>query len=107
MTKTRPIGTSRVSVLLVRMSQFCLALRRMIVAAPPSMAVCTKRPRCERDSAGRSQSAKPIATRNSTVPPPMSRARRQVSRTPATARTKKASAGRNAGGPPKSLPQAG
>ena len=76
-------------------------------SAPPSITVCTKRPRWVRSAGGRSQSATESATSTATVPPPMSSARRQVIRTPATHSASSAKAGTIAGGPPKSLPSPG
>ena len=108
MTKTRPIGTSRVSVLPVRMSQFCWALRRMIVAR----AAVDRGLHEPAEVGARLRRAQPVGEPDRQQEQHRAAAdragpRRQVSRTPATASTKKARAGRNAGGPPKSLPQAG
>jgi len=85
---TSPTGTSRVRLLPVRMLKFCCALRTTMSVAPPSIAVCTNRPRCERESGGRSQSRKPTTTRNRAVPPMTMAAFRQVSLMPRTARMK-------------------
>jgi hypothetical protein len=89
------------------MSRFCSTLRRSTGQAPPSIAVCTNRPRWVRWDAGRSQSATESTTSTATVTAATASPRCHVTRVPATSRASTAKPGMIAGGPPKSLPSPG